>query len=67
MSVTSRGGATLCVIGATATHALDEGFRTILVDDACRGVCSTEIEALKQNIIKTNGVVTTSSQVGHVP
>ena len=49
--------------GATAMHALDEGFRMTLVDDACRGVIPEQIETLKQNIMKTNGVIVTSSQV----
>ncbi|KAF0287333.1 Nicotinamidase [Amphibalanus amphitrite] len=57
------GIATDVCVGATATHALDEGFRTILVDDACRGVCTDEIEKLKQNIMKANGVVINSTQV----
>jgi len=57
------GIATDICVGATALHSLEEGFRTIIVDDACRGVSAEDIDTLKENIIKTSGVIVNASQV----
>ncbi|KAG8228747.1 hypothetical protein J437_LFUL009669 [Ladona fulva] len=52
----------ICV-GATAADALVIGYRTILVDDCCRGVDLEDIERTKRNVITNHGVIVNSSQV----
>jgi len=50
-------------VGATATDALSIGYRTILVDDCCRGVNLNDIENTKNNVIKNHGVIAQSSEL----
>ncbi|XP_058795710.1 nicotinamidase isoform X1 [Phymastichus coffea] len=50
-------------VGATAIDALASGYRTILIDDACRGVDLVDIEKTKANVIGSHGVIVTSGQV----
>lgn len=50
-------------VGATVTDASTTGYRTILLDDCCRGVDNNDIEKTKSNVIKNHGVVINSSQV----
>ena len=54
----------ICILqGSTALHAIEHGFRTVVVDDACRGVSLPDIEAMKENLIKHGAVITDSSKV----
>lgn len=48
---------------ATANHSLEIGYRTMLVDDACRGVAPEDISNTKQSILDNHGMVINSSQV----
>lgn len=50
-------------VGATAVDALSIGYRTILVDDCCRGVDLLDIEKTKNNVIDNHGVIVSSYQV----
>lgn len=50
-------------VGATTADALSIGFRTILIDDCCRGVELVDIEKTKNSVIANHGVIVTSSQV----
>ncbi|KAJ8935980.1 hypothetical protein NQ318_000850 [Aromia moschata] len=50
-------------VGATAVDAISSGFRTILLDDCCRGVDLHDIEQTKSAVIKNHGVVMDSSRV----
>ncbi|XP_050302836.1 nicotinamidase-like [Anthonomus grandis grandis] len=50
-------------VGATALDAIQSGFRTILVDDCCRGVDVSDIERTKDNVVENYGVVVSSCQV----
>ncbi|XP_066150729.1 nicotinamidase-like [Euwallacea fornicatus] len=50
-------------VGATAADAIVSGFRTILLDDCCRGVDLLDIEKTKENIIKNHGIMATSDEV----
>lgn len=52
----------ICV-GATAIDAISSGYRTILLDDCCRGVDLNDIENLKKSVVSNNGVIITSKQV----
>lgn len=52
-------------VGATALDAMSSGYRTILLDDCCRGVDSKDIESVKETVISTNGVIITSNKVFH--
>lgn len=49
--------------GATAVDAISSGFRTILLDDCCRGVDLLDIEKTKNNVVKNHGVVVNSDRV----
>ncbi|XP_023021860.1 nicotinamidase [Leptinotarsa decemlineata] len=50
-------------VGATAIDAISSGFRTILLDDCCRGVDLLDIEKTKNTVIKNHGVVVNSNRV----
>jgi len=54
------------ISGATAADALSIGYRTILVDDCCRGVNLNDIENTKNNVIKNHGVIAQSSEVNNL-
>lgn len=43
--------------------AISCGFRTILLDDCCRGVDLLDIEKTKNHMIKNHGVVVNSDRV----
>lgn len=49
--------------GASAEDSLSIGYRTILIDDCCKGVDIDDITRTKQNIIKKHGVVVQSNEV----
>ena len=49
--------------GATATDALSAGYRTILIDDCCRGVDLQDIEATKESVLNSHGVIVGSKEV----
>lgn len=53
----------ILILGATAADALSIGYRTILVDDCCRGVDLNDIEKTKNNVIKNHGVIVQSNEV----
>ena len=48
----------------TAFHALELGFRTILIEDACRGISVEGIKDTFKKIREENGLVVKSSEVG---
>ncbi|KAL1138805.1 hypothetical protein AAG570_008867 [Ranatra chinensis] len=50
-------------VGATAVDALSIGYRTILIDDCCRGVDLADIEKTRNTVIKNHGVIINSNQV----
>lgn len=50
-------------VGATAVDAISSGFRTILLDDCCRGVDLLDIEKTKNTVIKNHGVVVNADRV----
>lgn len=50
-------------VGATALDAISSGYRTILLDDCCRGVDLKDIESVKETVISRNGVIITSNKV----
>ena len=52
-----------CLAGATARHAVENGYRTILVEDACRGVDNDAIECTRQELVQMNAIIVHSSQV----
>ena len=49
--------------GATALHALQHGYRTIVVEDACKGVTLEGIAAMRSSLIEAGAVVVHSDQV----
>lgn len=51
-------------VGATAVDAISSGYRTILLDDCCRGVDLKDIESVKETVVSTNGVIVMSKEVG---
>ena len=48
--------------GYTALDALEHSFRTVIVDDACRGVNAANIEKLKHKFVEQHGVIVKSDQ-----
>ncbi|GIY19741.1 nicotinamidase [Caerostris extrusa] len=57
------GLATEYCVGYTAFHALEHGYRTILIEDACRGVDLKDIEATKEKLLERHGVIVASDKV----
>lgn len=53
----------LILSAATTKDAIAEGYRTMLVDNGCRGVCDSDMEATKETITALNGLIINSSQV----
>lgn len=51
------------ISGATVADALSIGYRTILIDDCCRGVDLNDIEKTKNNVVKNHGVIVQSNEV----
>lgn len=47
----------------TTKDAIENGYRTILVDDCTRGIDSKSIADVNQDIISKNGVIVTSKEV----
>lgn len=50
-------------VGATAVDAMSAGYRTILIDDCCRGVDLIDIENTKEKVNSNFGVIVSSSNV----
>ncbi|XP_035701307.1 nicotinamidase [Folsomia candida] len=50
-------------VGATALHALELGYRTVLINDASRGISLEDIQATKEKLSANHGVVIHSDQV----
>lgn len=50
-------------VGATAIDAISSGYRTILVDDCCRGVDLKDIDNIKEMVVSSNGIIVTSKEV----
>lgn len=50
-------------VGATAVDAISAGYRTIIIDDCCRGVDLTDIENTKKKVISSFGVIVSSSSI----
>lgn len=50
-------------VGATAIDAISAGYRTILIDDCCRGVDLKDIEHTKETVISSNGIISHSKEV----
>lgn len=53
----------MLLLGATAADALSIGYRTILIDDCCRGVDLNDIENTKNSVVKNHGVIVQSQEV----
>ncbi|XP_059611625.1 uncharacterized protein LOC132258344 [Phlebotomus argentipes] len=50
-------------VGATAADALSAGYRTVLIEDCCRGVDLKDIECTRQTVSTNNGVIVQSREV----
>ena len=48
---------------ATTKHALEHGFRTVLVEDACRGVDEKDITGVKEEILRQGAIIVNSDEV----
>ena len=49
-------------LAATAMHAVENNYRTVLIEDACRGVNEQEIE-VKRTELNENGCIFVDSNV----
>ncbi|KAF2903671.1 hypothetical protein ILUMI_02512 [Ignelater luminosus] len=52
----------VCVY-ATALDSIEFGYRTIVIDDCCRGMDLNAIEEAKNDILKNNGIIINSHEV----
>ncbi|KAK9869708.1 hypothetical protein WA026_003447 [Henosepilachna vigintioctopunctata] len=50
-------------VGSTTMDSINEGYRTILMDDCCRGVDLLNIEQMKQRVTTNFGAIVCSSEV----
>lgn len=50
-------------VGATAIDAISWGYRTIMIDDCCRGVDLKDIEQTKNTVVSNNGIIVHSKDV----
>jgi hypothetical protein len=50
------------ILAATAMHAFENNYRTVLIEDACRGVNEHEIE-VKRAELNENGCIFVDSDV----
>ncbi|XP_037730131.1 uncharacterized protein LOC119560647 isoform X2 [Drosophila subpulchrella] len=50
-------------VGATAVDALSAGYRTILIDDCCRGTDVHDIEHTKEKVNTSDGVIVHTNEV----
>ena len=55
----------VCLLGLTAKHALEHGFRTVLIEDACRGVAQSNIDKTKEELRALGAVIVDSSEVSY--
>ena len=53
----------IIIAGATALHAVEHGFRTVLVDNASKGLSIEDITATKNKLLSKGVVITESTQV----
>merc|ERR1711981_265546 len=58
------GIATDVCVGYTAFHALELGFRTVMIDDCCRGIVDSDIKNTFDRIRSENGAVVQANEVG---
>jgi len=49
--------------GATSLHSAELGFRTILIEDASRGIELRDMAATRESIIRQHGIVVNSDHV----
>lgn len=57
------GLATDVCVAATAMHAVENNYRTILIEDACRGVNEHEIEVKRAELNETGCIFVDSNVV----
>ena len=55
----------ICLLGSTARHALEHGFRTVLIEDACRGVAQSDIDRTKEELRALGAIIVDSSEVSY--
>ena len=51
------------ILGSTAFHSLELGFRTIMIDDCSRGIDHGDIARTFERIREQNGLVVQSNEV----
>ncbi|XP_015927344.1 nicotinamidase-like [Parasteatoda tepidariorum] len=57
------GLATEYCVRYTSLHSLEHGYRTILIEDACRGVALEDIQSMKEELVVNHGVIVNSDKV----
>lgn len=53
----------MCVVAATSKDAVDLGYRTAVIDDACRGVTHDGIATAKRELQETGAIILQSDEV----
>lgn len=54
------------ITAATTRHAVEFGYRTVLVDDACRGVSEENIEKCKRELSDLGALIMHSNDVSQI-
>jgi len=57
------GIATDVCVGSTALQALELGFRTVMIEDACRGIKEDDIKKMLSSVRENNGVVAGTKEI----
>lgn len=56
----------LVILGFTASHAVEHGFRTTLIEDASRGVDLNDIANMRDSLISKGINMANSDQVSYL-
>lgn len=51
------------ISGYSALHSLEEGFRTILIDDCSRGITTEGMEKMKEDFVANGGLMVQSNEI----
>ncbi len=53
-------------VGSTAFHSTEFGYRTIIIDDACRGLCNHAIDEVKNKLSTNKAIIVNANKIHHM-
>lgn len=53
----------IALLGYSALHSLEEGFRTVVIDDCSRGITLDGMEKMKEDLTANGGLLVQSSEI----